>query len=367
MFFELFSVSEDSNPDLPIFPILFSHKNAFEEVYCIAFKLLDLTWDTMNASYMEFPKVIATVKQAIVTALETKPTTLEAFNWATGSSKKTNMFHNDDDNIENEDIKQLKLVVQNDMMEVVKNQKIAIMTEGIYFKLQKPIKGKTSTQTFTNMFVRLAPGTQDEIQYSYCSQDPTSQANTPSAQSQPASTSSNRQELTGSSSMVPQTTPQSPTLASTPASPLSAEKSNPMSYVNVRLTDITFSATAAPTDASRGRQKPDTKAQQQQQQQQHFFQVTLGKEVFDLVGNSRDDHSNFVDCIRAITKKPFECPETIEEYKTLVNLSLKLKLLDLEGVELPKTAPKVPPPPADFNFLTKEVHSMRQILQHQLK
>lgn len=34
-------------------PILFDHPNAFEEIYCICFKLLDQTWDDMEASYMQ--------------------------------------------------------------------------------------------------------------------------------------------------------------------------------------------------------------------------------------------------------------------------------------------------------------------------
>ena len=39
-----------------------------------------------------------------------------------------------------------------------------------------------------------------------------------------------------------------------------------------------------------------------------------------------------------------------KEKDILTNMEIKLRLLDLEGVELPETAPAVPPPPKDFNF-----------------
>ena len=49
----------EKNPqDDPVYHILFDHDNAFEEMYCIIFQLLDRTWDEMNAAYMDFPNVL---------------------------------------------------------------------------------------------------------------------------------------------------------------------------------------------------------------------------------------------------------------------------------------------------------------------
>ena len=41
-----------------------------------------------------------------------------------------------------------------------------------------------------------------------------------------------------------------------------------------------------------------------------------------------------------------------KEKEILTNMEIKLRLLDLEGVELPETAPAIPPPPQDFNFVS---------------
>ena len=42
--------------------------------------------------------------------------------------------------------------------------------------------------------------------------------------------------------------------------------------------------------------------------------------------------------------------ELEEEAVGLLNMEIKLRLLDLEGIDLPQQAPRIPPPPADFNF-----------------
>jgi hypothetical protein len=39
-----------------------------------------------------------------------------------------------------------------------------------------------------------------------------------------------------------------------------------------------------------------------------------------------------------------------KEMKILLDMEVRLRLLDLEGVDLPESAPTVPPPPPDFNF-----------------
>ena len=39
-----------------------------------------------------------------------------------------------------------------------------------------------------------------------------------------------------------------------------------------------------------------------------------------------------------------------KERKTLLNMEVKLRLLELEGLELPAKAPKIPPPPPHLNF-----------------
>jgi len=52
-------------------PILFDHKNAFEELYCIALILLDKVWNTTGATYMQFQQVLATTREQFNLGLDT--------------------------------------------------------------------------------------------------------------------------------------------------------------------------------------------------------------------------------------------------------------------------------------------------------
>lgn len=50
---------------------------AFEELYCMAFELLDREWLSMRASYMDFPAVIGRVRKQSEAALAGRPATTE--------------------------------------------------------------------------------------------------------------------------------------------------------------------------------------------------------------------------------------------------------------------------------------------------
>eukprot|EP00009_Paramoeba_aestuarina_P001621 CAMPEP_0201516950 /NCGR_PEP_ID=MMETSP0161_2-20130828/8185_1 /ASSEMBLY_ACC=CAM_ASM_000251 /TAXON_ID=180227 /ORGANISM="Neoparamoeba aestuarina, Strain SoJaBio B1-5/56/2" /LENGTH=949 /DNA_ID=CAMNT_0047914311 /DNA_START=103 /DNA_END=2952 /DNA_ORIENTATION=+ len=52
-----------------IFPILFDHHNALEEMYCLVFRMFNRVWDEMNADYMDFMNVASSVKDMVVQAL----------------------------------------------------------------------------------------------------------------------------------------------------------------------------------------------------------------------------------------------------------------------------------------------------------
>lgn len=65
MLYELLQVGKPPGPNIKIFRVIFDTPTAFEEMYCATFNVLDRTWDEMNASYMDFPKVIAAVKKQV--------------------------------------------------------------------------------------------------------------------------------------------------------------------------------------------------------------------------------------------------------------------------------------------------------------
>jgi len=70
----------------------------------------------------------------------------------------------------------------------------------------------------------------------------------------------------------------------------------------------------------------------------------------DLVAPDEQTHNYWVDGINTLLRRPMTSPDYVKEKEILTNMEIKLRLLDLEGIELPKSAPAIPPPPADFNF-----------------
>ena len=43
--------------------------------------------------------------------------------------------------------------------------------------------------------------------------------------------------------------------------------------------------------------------------------------------------------------------ESIEELETLLNMEMKLRLLDLENISIPGTPPPIPTEPPNFDFV----------------
>jgi len=72
----------------------------------------------------------------------------------------------------------------------------------------------------------------------------------------------------------------------------------------------------------------------------------------DLVPADEQTHDYWVDGLQQLLRLPMSSSAYRTEKQILENMEIRLRLLDLEGVELPETAPEIPPPPKDFNFAT---------------
>jgi len=70
----------------------------------------------------------------------------------------------------------------------------------------------------------------------------------------------------------------------------------------------------------------------------------------DLVAPDQQTFNYWVDGIKCLKQQPMTSEDYKKEMKVLLDMEVKLRLLDLEGVELPKEAPPIPAPPPDFNF-----------------
>jgi len=75
-----------------------------------------------------------------------------------------------------------------------------------------------------------------------------------------------------------------------------------------------------------------------------------GDSLLDLVAPDELTQNYWVDGLNNLKNKQMQSEDFIKERQILLNMEIKLRLLDLEGIDLPQQAPPIPPPPADFNF-----------------
>jgi len=56
------------------------------------------------------------------------------------------------------------------------------------------------------------------------------------------------------------------------------------------------------------------------------------------------------DGLSALLRKDMRSGKAAEDVAMLLDMEVRIRLLDLEGVDIPDEPPPIPPPPADFNF-----------------
>ena len=81
-----------------------------------------------------------------------------------------------------------------------------------------------------------------------------------------------------------------------------------------------------------------------------FSLVGENVSLLDLVAPDEQTHNYWVDGMNTLLGRDMSSSDYTKEKNILTNMEIKLRLLDLEGVDLPEDAPPIPPPPSDFNF-----------------
>eukprot|EP00026_Physarum_polycephalum_P003210 Phypoly_transcript_03220.p1 GENE.Phypoly_transcript_03220~~Phypoly_transcript_03220.p1 ORF type:complete len:700 (+),score=127.66 Phypoly_transcript_03220:236-2335(+) len=290
--YDILKINDEAGQDTTIFPIIFSHNHAFEEMYCTTFQVLDHTWDDMNASYMDFPKVLAAVQKQIMEVIDARPLTLEQFHMA-ACFKGSNLSMGEPDIEEPESVKKLRTTVKKEVLEMVKQQKLSYLTDGCCFRV---LKGATSKNKGAQSFFF-------------------------------ARVNENHTELAWG--------------------PVADVHERPGNLPNtVKVSEITSVALGHDIPSfSKKKPSEDIVALA------FAFLCKDEKQTVEFLAINREDFVNWVDGMRALLGKSMDCAETLEEAKTLVSLEMKMRLLDLEGFEIPKDPPAIPEIPTDFDFV----------------
>jgi len=297
MMYDIFKINQQEDSGT-VYSVLFDHPKSFHEIYVTVLRVLDNTWDEMNASYMDFPKVIAAVKKQISDVLAGNPSSIEQFNRAalwTGPKQQTQQP--EEETHEPEPVKALRSQMRAELLDVVKQQKVTFLQQGNWFKVYKP---KNKQPPF--MYFKLQENCQD---LSWGFSQTSDQLPT---EMQVLKIADCTDVLTGANSPL-------------------FSKQKKISPQDEEIANLTFS-----------------------------IMLNVAGRSIDCVAVNKEDFVNWSDGLRVILSDKVENPETLEELKSFVNLEVAIKLLELEAVEIPQEAPKVPVLPDNYNFTASSIN-----------
>lgn len=292
LLFETLNVNKPINfngPVLQIFRILFDHPFAFEEMYCTIFQVLDRTWDEMNASYMEFPKVIAAVKRQISDSLQVNPTSLDNFCKGSVSPSLTGAVEKDEEADEHPRLKALKQNFRAEMSNMIQNQRLDYLREGGTFMGH----GKTKDKRGQFFFMK-ADSTLSAINFGFVT---TSMEVTTAFQ------------------------------GSITKADMKAIVTGPILVAELQ----------------KAKKLDDN-------QIKRAFKIQTRNAEYELVANTSSDYLVWTDALRIWMGVPMQERENIEESTHLTEMLLQIKTIDFASVSIPKDTLTAPPPPTNFDF-----------------
>uniref|UniRef100_A0A6A7FUE6 Engulfment and cell motility protein 1 n=2 Tax=Hirondellea gigas TaxID=1518452 RepID=A0A6A7FUE6_9CRUS len=278
-------------------PMLFTNDHPFEELFCICITLLNKTWKEMKATTEDFSKVLSVVKEQISHALKLQPPNLDQFQkrlQLLTYKEITEIWQNERRSTEAKEmnapqIQKLKDELRRDIDEVVQQQRLRILEEGARFR--NPPKRSSRDKFF---FCRLSPN-HKLFHYDECDEKATK---------------------------VP------------PLDDLTKK---------VSVSDIKSIAT--------GKECPHHKSRKQQ----YAFSLMLesGKTEavsLDFVAAEEELYNIWHDGVKVLLRETMVTEAAARDIEMLLNMEIKLQLLDVEGVTIPSDLPPVPPLPPNYNF-----------------
>ncbi|XP_078337383.1 engulfment and cell motility protein 2-like isoform X3 [Crassostrea virginica] len=123
------------------YPMFFSHDKPFEEFFCICIQLLNKTWREMRASMEDFPKVLGVAKEQISRALQVQPPTFDAFRVKLNQLTYAEILRlwekerksKEEDQAQAAPIIELRKMITPEMTELIRQQRLNYLIEGSKF------------------------------------------------------------------------------------------------------------------------------------------------------------------------------------------------------------------------------------------
>uniref|UniRef100_A0AAQ5YAG0 ELMO domain-containing protein n=1 Tax=Amphiprion ocellaris TaxID=80972 RepID=A0AAQ5YAG0_AMPOC len=279
-------------------PIFFSQDRLMEELFCVCIQLLNKTWKEMRATQEDFDKVMQVVREQITRTLSSKPTSLELFKNKVNALnyseilklRQTERLHQEE--ILAPPVLELKERLKPELLELIRQQRLNRLCQGTMFR-----KISSRRRQDKLWYCRLSPN-HKMLHYGDVEEDS-----------------------------------DNPTIET-------LQEKIPVADIKALLT---------------GKDCPHMKENKGKQNKEVLdlaFSITYDVEEYSLnfIAPSRTDFCLWTDGLSVLLGRDMSSETMRSELDILLSMEIKLRLLDLENVPIPDSAPSVPKPPSNYNF-----------------
>ncbi|XP_069809880.1 engulfment and cell motility protein 2 isoform X1 [Dendropsophus ebraccatus] len=281
-------------------PMFFTHERAFEEFFCICIQLLNKTWKEMRATAEDFNKVMQVVREQITRALPSKPNSLEQLKNKLRSLSYTEILRLrqserlSQDDFQSPPIVELREKIQPEILELIKQQRLNRLCEGSSFR---KIGNRRRQDRF--WFCRLAL---NHKVLHYGDLEENAQGEVPYE---------------------------------------SLQEKIPVADIKAVLT---------------GKDCPHMKEKSALKQNKEVLELAFSilydpDETLNFIAPNKYEYCIWIDGVNALLGREMSSELTRSDMDTLLSMEMKLRLLDLENIQIPEVPPPIPKEPSSYDFV----------------
>uniref|UniRef100_A0AAQ4QE43 Engulfment and cell motility 1 (ced-12 homolog, C. elegans) n=1 Tax=Gasterosteus aculeatus aculeatus TaxID=481459 RepID=A0AAQ4QE43_GASAC len=301
MLCEILKVGELPSENCPEFhPMFFTHDRSFEEFFCICIQLLNKTWKEMRATSEDFNKVMQVVREQIMRALTVKPNSLDQFKSRLQNLSYTEILkirqseRMNQEDFQSRPILELREKIQPEIMELIKQQRLNRLCDGTCFR---KISSRRRQDKF--WYCRLSPN-HKVLHYGDLEESPQGEVAHDSLQD--------------------------------------------------KLPVADIKAVITGKDCPHMKEKGALK-QNKEVLELAFSVLYESDEYLNFIAPDKHEYCMWTDGLNALLGKEMTSEYTKSDMDTLLNMEMKLRLLDLENIQIPEAPPPIPKEPSNYDFV----------------
>uniref|UniRef100_A0A668AZ60 Engulfment and cell motility 1 n=1 Tax=Myripristis murdjan TaxID=586833 RepID=A0A668AZ60_9TELE len=281
-------------------PMFFTHDRSFEEFFCICIQLLNKTWKEMRATSEDFNKVMQVVREQIMRALTLKPNSLDQFKSRLQNLSYTEILkirqseRMNQEDFQSRPIMELREKIQPEIMELIKQQRLNRLCEGTCFR---KISSRRRQDKF--WYCRLSPN-HKVLHYGDLEESPQGEV--------------------------------------------------PHDSLQDKLPVADIKAVVTGKDCPHMKEKGALK-QNKEVLELAFSVLYESDEYLNFIAPDKHEYCVWTDGLNALLGKEMTSDYTKSDMDTLLSMEMKLRLLDLENIQIPEAPPPIPKEPSNYDFV----------------